>query len=102
VIAAGRIEETIHFSSNEQSSLTYTLACEAGLMSPQIRYKPSEVMVLLPEGMAVTWAESDQVGIYTTIDLGPHGTLDLSVEKDFACLDLSYAESIDTFPNPKA
>jgi hypothetical protein len=102
VIAAGRIEETIHFSSNEQSSLTYALACEAGLMSPQIRYKPSEVMVLLPEGMAVTWAESDQVGIYTTIDLGPHGTLDLSVEKDFACLDLSYAENIDTFPNPKA
>lgn len=49
----------------------------------------------------MAWAQSDQVGIYVTLDLGLHGNLDLVVEKDFACMDLSDADNLDTFPNPK-
>ena len=56
-------------------------------------------MIVLPKKEAATWAESNQVGIYASVDLGPHGTLDLIVEKDFACLDLSDADNLDTFPN---
>jgi len=67
----------------------------------RLRYERSEIAVLLPREEAKSWAATDQVGIYATIDVGPHGRLDVIVEKDFACLDLSDSENADTFPNPE-
>ena len=102
VITEGCIEETVYFSPGKESSLTYALVCKTGLLTPQIQYEPSKVTVLLPEEMATVWAETGQVGIYATIDIGLHGTLNLCVEKDFACLDRSDADNVDTFPHPMA
>jgi hypothetical protein len=102
LIDAGRVEETIYFSPNEQACLTYALVCDSAAMSPQIRYTGREMVVILPRDQATAWTGNDQVGIYATIDLGNRGTLDLVLEKDFACLDLSDADNLDTFPNPKA
>ena len=101
LIAAGRVEKTIQFSPNEQSFLTYALVSESGLMSPQVRSTAREVVIALPQQEGATWAGSDQVGIYAIINLGLPGTLSLSVEKDFACMDLSDADNLDTFPNPQ-
>jgi hypothetical protein len=101
VIAASRVEETIYFSPVDEVCLTYALVCDSAVMSPQVQYTGREIVVILPHNQAMTWARNGQVGIYATVDLGLHGTLDLLVEKDFACLDLSDADNIDTFPNPK-
>jgi hypothetical protein len=101
LIKSGRIEETIHFTSDRQPSLTYALEKEIGLMSMQLRYEPSEVAILLPNEEAEAWATGNHVGIYATVARGENGTLSLVVEKDFACLDLSDADSLDTFPNPQ-
>ncbi|SRR6266849_4677186 len=100
LIDTGHIEETIHFSSNEQSRLTYALEHESDLSSATLRYQWPAVVIVLPKEEATTWAESNQVGIYASVDLGPRGALDLIVEKDFACLDLTDADNLDTFPNP--
>jgi hypothetical protein len=43
-----------------------------------------------------------EVGIYATVNLGHTGSLDVMIEKDFACLDRSDAENVDTFTNPNA
>ena len=102
LIDTGHIEETIYFSPNEQSRLTYALEHEPDLISATLRYQPPEVVVVLPKEEATAWAESNQVGIYATVDLGPVGALDLIVEKDFACLDLSDADNLDTFQIPNA
>jgi hypothetical protein len=67
----------------------------------EVRQKQSEVIVLLPRQQVIAWAESEQIGIYSTIDLGSNGSLDIIVEKEFACLDLSDADNHDTFPNPQ-
>jgi len=99
LIDTGHIEETIYFSSNEQCRLTYALEHEPDLAGATLRYDSPEVVIVLPEKEAVTWAEGNRVGIYATVDLGPRGTLDLVVEKDFACLDPSDADNLDTFPN---
>jgi hypothetical protein len=48
----------------------------------------------------MTLVDTNQVGIYSSVDLGPRGVLELIVEKDFACLDLSDANNADAFPNP--
>jgi hypothetical protein len=98
---SGRIEETIYFASGRDSGLTYALEHESDVKEVQLRYQPSEIVIVLPREQAVSWAESEQVGIYAKVDIGEHGTLDLIVEKDFACLDLSDAENRDTFPNPQ-
>jgi hypothetical protein len=42
-----------------------------------------------------------QIGIYSAVNLGGREMLDVIVEKDFACLDLSDADNHDTFPNPQ-
>jgi hypothetical protein len=102
VIGAGRVEETIQFSPADEESLTYALTCNSSVTSPQIRLTGREIVTILPRDQATSWAGSDQVGIYATIDLGVRGTLDLAIEKDFACLDLSDADNLDTFPNPNA
>ena len=102
LIDAGRVEETICFSAGDQMRLTYALVCDSAVASAQVRYTGSEIAVILPRDQAMTWAGSDQVGIYAAVDLGLQGGLDIVVEKDFACLDHSDAENIDTFPNPNA
>jgi hypothetical protein len=101
LVKSGRIEETIHFTSDRQPALTYALEKRIGLMCMQLRYESSEVTILLPNGEAEAWATGNQVGIYAVVDHGKNGTLNLVVEKDFACLDLSDADNLDTFPNPE-
>jgi hypothetical protein len=48
LIDTGHIEETIYFSSDEQSRLTYALEHESGLNGPTVRYQSPEVVIVLP------------------------------------------------------
>jgi hypothetical protein len=100
LIQTGRISETIHFSADDHGSFIYTLECESATGDVEIRYKQAEIVAVLPRAIAVSWAETEQVGIYSKVEIGRYGALDILVEKDFACLDLSDAENQDTFPNP--
>jgi len=98
LIATGRIEETVHLAGED--GLTYSLALEPRSPEIGLRYHSSHIAVLLPHDQATTWAETDQVGMYGTVSVGAHGDVDLIVEKDYSCLDLSDANNRDTFPNP--
>jgi hypothetical protein len=64
-----------------------------------IRHASSTITLCVPAAEAATWAQSDAVGIYTSVE-GGAGALELILEKDFACLDRSDAENEDTFPHP--
>jgi hypothetical protein len=100
-IETGRIEQTIYFAPGDHALLVYGLEHESGLAYVEVRHEQSKVIIALPRQQATSWAETDQIGIYSAIDLGRHGRLDIIVEKDFACLDLSDADNNDTFPNPQ-
>jgi hypothetical protein len=95
----GRIEDTIHFSPEPEAKLTYVL--EHTITEPEIsiRYRPQEVTVVLSTERFKKWAESQQVGVQGSGDLGD-AQLALLVEKDFACLDQSHPDNEDTFENP--
>jgi hypothetical protein len=101
LIETGLIEETIYFAPSDQSAFTYALATDSDLVNTQLRYEPSKIVIVVPKGAATSWAETEQVGIYAAVKIEKHGSLDLIVEKDFACLDLSDAENKDTFLNPQ-
>jgi len=99
---SGRIEETTRFAADERSKLTYVLERSADAAAVAIRFDPPVIAVVLPAGLAESWQTGDQTGIYATVDLGPRGTLEVSVEKDFACLHSDEADNADSFPNPLA
>jgi hypothetical protein len=101
LVEQGRVEETIYLGSDDRSSLRYALAIENAAAEVHLRYAPSKIEIVLPRGRAETWASSEQVGIYASYEVGVHGSIDLIVEKDFACLDLSDTDNHDTFSNPQ-
>jgi hypothetical protein len=96
----GHIEETVRFGGEREAKLTYALeqSHDAGRMT--VRYERLCITVTLPAAEAEAWAESQEVGLYGSIEVGMHA-LELAVEKDFACLDKSDAENADTYPNPR-
>jgi hypothetical protein len=102
LIRTGRIEETTWFGLSAGCRLTYALEVDKKIEGVTLRCATPEIAVLIPCGEAAAWKNSDQVGIYATADLGLRGFLELVVEKDFACLDRSDEENLDTFPNPLA
>ena len=99
IVESGRIEDTICFGP--AASLTFALVIDPETDRPELRHSTSELAIVLPKATAQAWAETEQVGIYASADVGTGIPLDLIVEKDFACLDLSDAENIDTFPHPE-
>ena len=102
LLASGRIEETIHFAPAEGAQLTYALELSPALANDlSVRYAPREIAVLVPRAQAQQWADGDAVGIGGRIDIGDN-TVEILVEKDFACIDRKPERNEDTFPNPKA
>jgi hypothetical protein len=100
LLASGRIDATIHFAPAQEAKWTYALEHRFEAVAASLEYKTTEIIIVLPSAQTQAWAESEQVGIYETYALGQNEFLNLLVEKDFACLDLSDADNDDTFPNP--
>jgi hypothetical protein len=100
--AGGRIEETIRFTAAPEATLTYALESALRSSPVSVRYGSREVTVILSQDRARIWGAEDEVGVYTTLDMGPAGSLEVVVEKDFACLDRSDEDNSDTFANPVA
>jgi hypothetical protein len=100
--AGDRIEETIHFTAAPEATLTYALESALKPSPVTVRYGPREVTVILSKDRARIWGAQSEVGVYTTLDMGPAGSLEVAVEKDFACLDRSDEDNSDTFSNPLA
>jgi hypothetical protein len=95
----GRVEETVHFGADRDARLTYALEREDAGEPLSVRYEPGSVTVTLPSHSAREWAEGDAVGVYGAVNFGPT-RLEIAVEKDWACLDKSDSDNVDTFPNP--
>ena len=97
-----RVEEKIQFGSSSDAALTYALEHDRSTAFLTLRHSNREIVVILPTAQAENWAKSEQVGIYANLDTGGNGALEVIVEKDFACLEGTDAENVDTFANPKA
>ena len=100
--AGERIEETIHFTAAPEATLTYALESATRPSPVTVRYGSREVTVILSKDRARIWSDESEVGVYTTLDIGAAGSLEVAVEKDFACLDRSDEDNRDTFANPVA
>jgi hypothetical protein len=99
LLETGRIEETIHLSPDQNARLTYGLEHASQAPSMSVRYIPQQITVVVSSSAARHWADGQDVGIYGEVPTAG-GTLELAIEKDFACLDKGTPENSDTFPNP--
>jgi len=100
LLDAGRIDETVYFAADENARLTYALELAPVVSAITVRWAPQQVAIVLSSEEARRWAGSLDVGLYGQMNT-PRGPMELAVEKDFACLDKSDAENLDTFPNPR-
>ncbi|QNI30359.1 hypothetical protein H7849_14390 [Alloacidobacterium dinghuense] len=97
-----RVEETIHFAPENDAKLTYALESARQTTPVSVRYEHQSVIVTLSEDQSLAWGKPDEIGIYTSVNIGEAGQLEVIVEKDFACLDRSDEDNADTFTNPHA
>jgi hypothetical protein len=102
ILRRERVEETIHFAPHPNAKFTYALEQEPSVSTPTVRYAERDITVLVPAALANTWCSTDLVGIAESVSLGSLGSLELLIEKDFACLDRSDEDNQDTFANPHA
>ena len=56
----------------------------------------------VPKGFADRWAGNDEVGIKHMQILDDGTELFLLLEKDFVCLDETFEDQSDNYPNPRA
>jgi hypothetical protein len=94
------VEETIAFGGDQ--TLRYCLQISHNITVPQASFRQGEVLVKVPHVMATHWALSKEIGIEATQVSGGHAPLQILIEKDFACLNGTDAQNVDTFPNPLA
>ena len=96
---SGTIESAIHFADNPAAKWSYGIQHSAS-SGPSVQFESNRVTVSLSSEAVNRWVNTEDVGIYFSQDIGSLGTLEVLIEKDFACLDRSDEENSDTFPNP--
>ncbi len=58
------------------------------------------IIMFVPKDTVSDWYTNDQVGFYHTQILNNGQKLDLTLEKDFVCLDERAEDESDNYPNP--
>jgi hypothetical protein len=95
----GFIEEATEFIDNK---LFYALAVSTNVSELSAQMIGNKITLLVPENIAQNWIKTDLVGFENKFDLGNNKKLFLLVEKDFVCLDNTFEDQSDMFPNPSA
>lgn len=99
--AAGRVEEKIEFGPEPYQQIVYALESDSETEEIQAFIESNRITILLPETQAQEWTRTAQVGMENEQNIGGGKTLQLLIEKDFACLEpRAGEEDEDTFPHP--
>ena len=99
--AGERIEASIRFGPAADAVLRYSLAIEATAKDPiGVSFHLQEIATRISREQLELWSSEVQVGLYASLPIDSGTTLEVSIEKDFACLDSNGEENADTFANP--
>ncbi|MEO8071962.1 MAG: hypothetical protein ABI686_01830 [Acidobacteriota bacterium] len=98
----GNVSERITFGTSSTDSLTYSLRVSGETKKIFVQMTDNQIEVFLPEKTAESWADTDQIGLYQTQNIGDLGELKIIIEKDFVCVDRPFDEyNKDAFPHLK-
>ncbi len=97
----GNISERIIFGVNPTEVLTYSLRVSGETEKIFAQMTDNRIEIFLPVLTAEKWADSNDVGLYETQNIGDLGELKITVEKDFVCVERpSDEDNKDAFPHP--
>ena len=65
-------------------------------------FNDDTITFFVPKEFTANWAENDEVGIRNLQILDDGTELFLLLEKDFVCLDETFEDQSDNYPNPRA
>jgi hypothetical protein len=102
LVRAGRVEEEIVFGPGRGGTLKYVLETSPILPAPTALLHKDSVLVQVPMKTAIQWASGPEIGIEEIQASGDGATLQILIVKDFACLNGTDEQNIDTFPHPLA
>ena len=95
----GYLEE---FTEIGTQQFTYALAKSNSAKHLHASLTGQKITLHVPESIATEWTNTDIVG-FQHIELLPSGKeLFLLLEKDFVCLDNTFEDQSDNYPNPNA
>jgi hypothetical protein len=96
----GRVEEHVPFAANAE--LIYRLTRDASAAKISATFSANVVEIRVPERLANEWCTNNEVALAHTQPV-PLGALQITLEKDFACLAPRTGEDeSDNFPHPQA
>lgn len=95
----GRVQELTLFGPQTQ----FCYALEA-VDTPHIEaeYSNNTITIRVPRAMAHDWATTELVGLSVEQKIAENVSLQLIIEKDFACLSPRGEEDSDTFEHPQS
>jgi hypothetical protein len=93
----GYIEEATEFGNN---SLVYALEKTSSKEELAAVMEGNKITMLVPDAMHNEWIDTERVGFENRMDIGDGKELFLLLEKDFVCLDNTFEDQSDNYPNP--
>ncbi len=96
----GVIEAFVRLGPNNNDKLIYKVKFDDS-SDLNIEFHDREVIMHVPKETGRQWAESEEVGIYGSQDLGGGKHLKILLEKDFKCLDNTDEDQSIMYPNPR-
>lgn len=94
----GYLEERTAFIN--APAFYYRLEKKQGIENLEASFVNNCITVFVPESIAKEWTTTDIVGYDTKMNIGVGKELFLLIEKDFVCLDHTFEDQSDNFPNP--
>lgn len=91
----GLVENQTDFGNGQ--TFIYALKATDSALNLKANFADGRIEILVPKVVAQKWTKSEEVGIS-----GETGSLQILIEKDFACLTIRENEDeSDAFPHPK-
>ena len=96
----GLLEDSTEFMS--EAVFGYSLQSRYDIDKLEAAFSENRITVFVPMAMARQWTTTDIVGFEHKMDIGNGKQLYLLIEKDFVCLDNTFEDQADNFPNPNS
>ena len=93
----GYLEEHTEFGN---ATFTYALANDAEVLNLSAKMEGAKITMQVPPALAKNWTSTNEVGFQHKLSLNNGKELFLLVEKDFVCLDNTFEDQSDNYPNP--
>jgi len=94
----GFLEERTEFPDGQ--TLYYRLERKEDITALEASFSGNRICIFVPETIVEEWTTGDVVGFDHKMIIGEGKELFLLIEKDFVCLDHSFEDQSDNYPNP--